>query len=171
MRRGQARSPASHTWRGPCLILPVTSAQPRTDTPAGILTPTAGSPGPHCAGAAPRPTQPRCRPVRTSAPGSVSGRPPKSRPGDRARRRQAGRAGAPVTRGGGSDGPGLLAVAHVPEHPLVAARVTEVAVHPVPFGLPETGTHLVGHVDHGPRHVTELLAPVRVDPLLVARVW
>jgi hypothetical protein len=95
MRRGQARSPASHTWRGPCLILPDTSALPRTDTPADILTPTAGSPGLHCAGAAPRPTQPRCRPVRTSAPSSVSGYPPKSRPETRPGEGRPGGAGAP----------------------------------------------------------------------------
>ena len=80
MRRGQARSPASHTWRGPCLILPGTSAQPRTDTPAGTRTRTAGTPGVPCAGGAPRPTRPRCQPTRTRTRSSLSGRPPRNRP-------------------------------------------------------------------------------------------
>jgi hypothetical protein len=78
MRRGQARSPASHTWRGPCLILPGTNAQARTDTPAGIRTRTAGIPGVPCAGGAPRPTRPRCRPTRTRTRSSPSGRPPRN---------------------------------------------------------------------------------------------
>jgi hypothetical protein len=80
MRRGQARSPASHTWRGPCLILPDTSAQPRTDTPAGTRPRTAGMPGVPCAGGAPRPTRPRCRPTRTGTSSSLLGRPPRTRP-------------------------------------------------------------------------------------------
>ena len=42
--------------------------------------------------------------------------------------------------GGRSDGPGFLAVAHVPEHPLVTARGAEVAVHPVTLGRSEAGT-------------------------------
>src|SRR5215470_11161044 len=158
MRRGQARSPASHTWRGPCLILPGTSAQPRTGTPASTRTPTAGSAGIHRAATAPRPTRRRCRRTRMYPPGSPSEHPPRSKRG------RSDRPGFP------SDGPGFLAVAHVPEHPLVAARVSEVAVYPGPFGRSETGTHLVGHVDHGLHHRAELLAPVRVDPLPVARV-
>ena len=43
-------------------------------------------------------------------------------------------------------------------------------VYPGPFGRSETGTHLVGHVNHGLYHRAELLAPVHVDPLPVARV-
>src|SRR5690349_9652326 len=94
-------------------------------------------------------------------------------PATQARRRRPGRGGGrsgPAPPARRSDGPGFLAVAHVPEHPLVAARVAEVAVYQVSFGRAETGTHLVGHADHGPHHVAELVAPVRADPALVARV-
>ena len=80
MRRGQARSPASHTWRGPCHILPDTSVLPRTGTPAGIRPRTAGLPGPPGAGAAPRPIRPSRRPTRTGTPSSFSGRRPRNRP-------------------------------------------------------------------------------------------
>jgi len=46
MRRGQARSPASHTWRGPCRIPTGTSAWPGTRTRAGRAGPPAPR-GPH----------------------------------------------------------------------------------------------------------------------------
>ena len=127
VRRGQARSPASHTWRGPCLILPDTSALARTDTPASILTPAASIPGLPSARTVPRPTRLTC--PRTPARSQVS----VSRP-RRSKRPETSR------DDGGSDGPGFLAVAHVPEHPLITARGPEVAVHPVTLGCPETGT-------------------------------
>lgn len=74
MRRGQARSPASHTWRGPCLILPGTSAPATTDTPASIPAPAAGISGSPRARTAAR--HPR---ISTRRAASVPGRPPKSR--------------------------------------------------------------------------------------------
>ena len=94
MRRGQARSPASHTWRGPCLILPGTSAQPRTDTPGGTRTAIAGPPGVPGAGSAPRPTRPRCRPTRTRTPSRAPERPPRN-----SRRRRRARLGQPSQTG------------------------------------------------------------------------
>ncbi len=125
-RRCRTGSPASHTWRGPCLILPDTSASARTGTPASTLTPTAGIPGPPSARTAPRRTRRRCPRIRTRGHASVSKRPPRSRhPG--------------TSDHGGSHRPGFLAVAHIPEHPLVTAGGTEVAMHPVPLGRPEAG--------------------------------
>ena len=83
VRRGQARSPASHTWRGPCFILPDTSASARTGIPASILTPAAGIPGPPSARTAPRPTRRGCPRTRTRGPASISDRPPGSSARDR----------------------------------------------------------------------------------------
>src|SRR2546423_1490860 len=67
-----------------------------------------------------------------------------------------------------SDRPPLLAVAHVPEHPLVPAGGAEVLVHQGPLGRPEPGPERVGDGQHLAHRVAELLAPVGVDPLLVA---
>src|SRR5947208_3091012 len=46
--------------------------------------------------------------------------------------------------GAPSDRPGLLAVAHVPEHPLIPARGAEVTVHPGALGRGQVGRHRVG---------------------------
>src|SRR5579875_2247675 len=70
----------------------------------------------------------------------------------------------------GSDGPARHAVAHVPEHPLVAAGGAEVASYPVAFGGRQAGSELVGVGEDLPDRRAELLAAVGVDPALVPRV-
>ncbi len=66
--------------------------------------------------------------------------------------------------------PGLLTVAHVPEHPLVPAGQAEVAPHPLALGGGETGAELVGDRDDVTDLGIELVATIGVDPALVARV-
>src|SRR5579875_755952 len=66
----------------------------------------------------------------------------------------------------GSDGPARHAVAHVPEHPLVAAGGAEVASYPVAFGGRQAGSELVGVGEDLPDRRAELLAAVGVDPAL-----
>jgi methylmalonyl-CoA/ethylmalonyl-CoA epimerase len=69
-----------------------------------------------------------------------------------------------------SDRPGLHAVAHVPEHPLIPAGDAEVPVHSLALSRLQARAELVGDRQHLPHHVAEVLAPVQVDPPLVARV-
>ena len=77
MRRGQARSPASHTWRGPCPIPPVTGALARTDTPASTPAPATGTPGPRTVRTGPARRARRRRPQRrTRGSAGISGHPP-----------------------------------------------------------------------------------------------
>src|SRR6185437_362219 len=68
---------------------------------------------------------------------------------------------------GRSDGPGLAAPAHVPEHPLVAAGGHEVAPHRVSLFLAEPGREGVGAGEHRAHHRAELLGGVRADPARV----
>src|ERR671930_1912733 len=66
--------------------------------------------------------------------------------------------------------PGLLAVAHVPEHPLVAARRLEVVGEAAPLGLADALAHPVGDPEHGVHDLPEVLAAVRLDPAPVEGV-
>src|SRR3990170_8870153 len=64
----------------------------------------------------------------------------------------------------GSDGPGLPPVAHLPEHPLVAARRDEVAPHRLALsGRARRGGGL-GRVEDAAHDVAELRRGVRGDP-------
>src|SRR5690242_5366445 len=69
-----------------------------------------------------------------------------------------------------SDGPGLLPVAHVPEHPFVAARRAEVPVHQRALVWREVGAELVGDRQYILDGLAELIASVHVDPPLVTRI-
>src|SRR5215469_66771 len=69
-----------------------------------------------------------------------------------------------------SDWPGLPAEAHVPEHPLVAARRAEMPADAVALGGGHLVTEPVGDGDYLACLVAELLGPVGVNPALVVRV-
>src|SRR5262245_5221710 len=66
--------------------------------------------------------------------------------------------------------PGLASQAHVPEHPLVAARGDEVAAHRFALGGRQALRHLVRRRQHVADDRPELLGRVRADPALVERV-
>src|SRR6187551_933533 len=85
-----------------------------------------------------------------------------ARPGEEAA--HAGR------RPGGNCRPPLLPVAHVPEHPLVAARDAEVLARAGSLGGLEPGAKPVGDVEHLLHDRAELVAAVGSDPLLVPRI-
>ena len=126
---GEARQGPLHLIHGGdlVLILPDTDALARTGTLASIPMPTAGILGHPSARTVPKPSRPRC--PQAPARGHISLSCPR-------RSRRA----ATLRHGSRSDGPGFLAVAHVPEHPLVTARGAEVAVHPVALARSEART-------------------------------
>src|SRR5919106_3433985 len=69
-----------------------------------------------------------------------------------------------------SDGPALLAVAHIPEHPLVATGGDETLLD-APLGRRvQFVADPVRHGEDGPHDLGKVLAPIGVDPSPVERV-
>ena len=67
-------------------------------------------------------------------------------------------AAGPHAARGGSDGPFLATIAHVPEHPLVPRRRHRVASHRLPLGRPEARGDVIDDGQHGAYDGAELLA-------------
>src|SRR5580658_1859783 len=88
--------------------------------------------------------------------------PPIRSPLQQPRYRRPAPPGWPGLTGDALHRPGFLAVAHVPEHPLVAAGRAEVPVHQRALGRGQAGAQGVGHGQHLADRVTELLAAVGV---------